>query len=852
MIKYIPLLITVFFIFLDIFLYFKKINSLKVINKYFKGSNNALMLSLSSIQMIIKILEIQLINNKLQPEILEKNYNNSYAYHIETLNNRMKDYLSFKIQFIEFYYSFITLDNRDKLNFLLPQNYCIPDINGTKNFQMIDSIMESLNIISLNILYEEYPLQIVYNNSEYYFNDSMIKVLTKNQFFNLAESYILILDNFAKFSSFYYTEILNSIMSKIYEQIDSLYDISLINVILSCIYIIIFFIFFYIFLFQTKIMIKQLFLSHLTLRFFNSYLKKKTLILLDYFDNFTESNYYKSILNELEIIDENEEKILAKQILTDVIYEFDIIKIKPYSLKIINYFNIQRHNISSSLIRNFDIIENENKKSYLEVNSFSTNIKKSSSNKIINVSIDSNNINNFLPKYSNNFVHKIDKINRSSAEITFSNHTFSITKKLMPAQTTTTNLINPLNAYSLKNTNSSNSNNSNNTNYTYNTNSTNVNNEMTLSKSNIPLNDSTNRTNKGFLKLINENKHKTIKKYKTKNSVASQGNKDENDEIKVKFTQGGYKLLKKSILYMIFMIELIISIIIFTSIFLIEIILSKYNNNMFKSIIQSRNDIFQQFNFVGEMFIIYILSIINNKEVTISFIGNNLCYSCDESLKYKNIPEKNVYNYLNLCYPKIKTGVDNITLGKITNRLKYTRKFHLQINSENFCNIYSKFLFENSQDSIIPDLTYLKDLDLNSLINECENIGNGFNSKGLTTAFESIIEEISNQYKDFIADINRTEKSNYERLNNIYLINIQIEIGRVLRKVSVCYYIIFNWDYQNIENKIIRDKTIIYITLMLIIFFMQIIYIIEIQIFLNDLKKSQFFHECIMNTILFT
>jgi hypothetical protein len=763
----------------------------------------------------------------------------------------MKDYLSFKIQFIEFYYSFITLNNRDQLNYLLPQNYCIPDINGTKNFQMIDSIMESLNIISLNILYEEYPLQIVYNNSEYYFNDSMIKVLTKNQFFNLAESYILILDNFAKFSSFYYTEILNSIMSKIYEQIDSLYDISLINVILSCIYIIIFFIFFYIFLFQTKIMIKQLFLSHLTLRFFNTYLRKKTLILLDYFDNFTESNYYKSILNELEIIDENEEKILAKQILTDVIYEFDIIKIKPYSLKIINYFNIQRHNISSSLIRNFDIIENENKKSYLEVNSFSTNIKKSSSNKIINIAIDSNNINNFIPKSKNNFIHQIDKINRSSAEITFSNmNAHSITKKLIPAQTTTTNLMNPLNIFSLNNTNSSNTN-SINTNNTFNTNSNNITNDISLSKSNIPLNDSTNRIKKNTLQLLNDDKDKNMKKYKTKKSNISKGNKDENDENKVKFTQGGYKLLKKSILYKSFILELIIFFIIFIAISLIEIFLSKSNNKLFKSIIQTRNDIFQQFNFVGEMFIIYILSVINNEEVTISFIGNNLCYSCEESLKYKNKPLKNVYNYLNLCYPKIKEGVDNITLGKISNKLKYTRKFHLLINSENFCNIYTNFLIENSQDSSIPDLTYLKELDLNALINECQYIGNGFNSKGLTTAFESSVEIISNQYKDFKSDTNRTEKSNYERLNSNYLINIQIEIERVLRKVSVCYYIVFNWDYQNIETNLIRNKTLIYIALLFVIFIMNISSTINIHIFSNDLKKSHFFNECISNTVLF-
>ena len=160
------------------------------------------------------------------------------------------------------------------------------------------------------------------------------------------------------------------------------------------------------------------------------------------------------------------------------------------------------------------------------------------------------------------------------------------------------------------------------------------------------------------------------------------------------------------------------------------------------------------------MFIIYILSIISNKEIVISYIGNELSYFCDESLQYKNIVEKNVYHYLTLCYPKIKEGVDNITLGKINKKLKYTRQFHLQLNSENFCSNYSKFLYENNQDSSNPDLTYLHDIDIKELFEECNNIGNGLNSKGLTTAFETIIQILSSQYKDFILDSNRTDISN--------------------------------------------------------------------------------------------
>jgi hypothetical protein len=77
-IKYSPILISIIFIILFIIFFYLKITRLKGIKKYFRGSNHALMLIYTSIQMIIKILEIQIKNNELQPDIINNNYNNSY------------------------------------------------------------------------------------------------------------------------------------------------------------------------------------------------------------------------------------------------------------------------------------------------------------------------------------------------------------------------------------------------------------------------------------------------------------------------------------------------------------------------------------------------------------------------------------------------------------------------------------------------------------------------------------------------------------------------------------------------------------------------------------------------------
>ena len=721
------------------------------------------------------------------------------------------------------------------------QNYSLPDVNGTKNFSLTNSIMTSLNVLTVDIIYGNY-IKIIYNNSDYYFNESMIKKegINKHVYHNLAKKYILIIDNFAKNYLFYSSELLNSIMNKIYSQINSQYIVSEYNLIVSCFYSSCIILFYFIFINQTKKIIKETFYCHTVLRFFNNYLSKKTLIILDYFDNFTETHNYKQIFESLEIIEDNEELILIKQLLTDQIYDFNIIRVKAYSIKKLSNFP-----------RNISIGRNEideNRKCSQELISFTSNIKNNNNFNHPKLIHTSTLVNSVKPK--SHFIQKIDS-ERNAPEISLSLISpISITKQLMGPQSTN-NLITVNSNYNSLNNNSyvssnfnANTNTNTNTNNTLNTNSTNVNNDISFSKSNIPFNS--NRTRKSTLRLLNDDK--TIKKmHSKKNNIK----KEDEQEKEVKYIQGGYKLLNKPFLYVSFFIELIIFLLIFIIISVIEIVVSNINNSMYKSIIQTRNNIFQQFNFISELFIVYLLSVLTNEEIKVKYIGNDNSYPCKKSLEQKNVEIKNIYENIRLCYSSIKEGVDNITLGKIDSKLKHTRTFHLQINSENLCEIFSRFLIDNRNDSSIPDLVYLQTLDYDKVLYECENIGNGFNSKGLTTSFESIYQILSNKYKDFISDNIRTEISNLERLNQIYLQNIQVEIERVLRKIIVCYYIVFNWDYNHIEKNIIRNKSLIYIAMFINIIIIVIIYTYNIHVFSKDLKNIQFFSECIMNTILF-
>ena len=149
-------------------------------------------------------------------------------------------------------------------------------------------------------------------------------------------------------------------------------------------------------------------------------------------------------------------------------------------------------------------------------------------------------------------------------------------------------------------------------------------------------------------------------------------------------------------------------------------------------------------------------------------------------------------------------------------------------------------------------MTYLQNISFEEFYNECIYIGNSYNSKGLTTAFESIVQVIQSEYKDFIKDLNNNnEEKNYNRLNNEYIQNIQIEIERILRKVILCYYIVFYWDYECIEKTIMRNVSLIFVISVIIIIISMVLYIYNVHIFSRDLKKIQFFFDCIKNTILY-
>jgi len=106
-------------------------------------------------------------------------------------------------------------------------------------------------------------------------------------------------------------------------------------------------------------------------------------------------------------------------------------------------------------------------------------------------------------------------------------------------------------------------------------------------------------------------------------------------------------------------------------------------------------------------------------------------------------------------------------------------------------------------------------------------------------------------YNDFINDLNRTEISNYERLNNEYILIFQIEIARIIRKISLGYIINFNIDFKNIQDIIVIKELILMVCIVISSFFIGFFYIIYVKSICESISYIDFFNDCVLNTILF-
>ena len=826
--QYFPSLISIFFYLALIIMFNLKLRQILNLKKYIEAFGQGNMFIQIVNHITIKVLLMQYNANGLHDELLNGKYNNSWEYNNIQLTKRYQEYIIYQSRFFEF----ISTDNKARKNifhyFSLKGNYSIPLINGTK--AIIEyGIFDYLIHVILNPIKENGKISILYNDSKYYFNEEMVNKSNFNnsEYFIKAFAYVEFLENFSLYFTYIASETQNIFFNKlIADEIKFKKKISIIILFITIAFSIFAILQFFLFLSKTSVLFSNYYLGFIRLRFFNNYINVKINYILDFIDNYSKEKDIHRKMDEIEMIQNNIEEFIIKNVITDQYDKYRSIKVQPIQIKNISFQEKEFKEIEK------EIIENKN-----EMNELSKNFSQSKvvdSPKLFNIlkKQTSYNISNIQKKTAFNLNINLHRIKRNSLQFK--------SNELLPSVLSP----NRENRESTHNKSTTSNNNP--------TNSNVINISNVSVKSNVNLIGTSTRSSlsgKSTLKLLNESKNNMSNNKSISKNQLIQSEKEK--DLQKKFLSSGKKLLEKPILYFNFLLFLSIMIICFISVTLMQIILSIKIINTTKSITHTEYDIFLYLKYNTQIVYLYGLMILKNEPINFEYYANKYtsdCTNVNQDMTNTNI--HNIFEELKICYSVIKTILEQIPSGNINKHLLNVKRVHSKFYSKEFCKTFASFIIENKDNELIKELSYLENDTYESLYYDCINLGNGINSEGYNTAIDTISSTLVSYYEDFIGE-NRTAKSNFERLNDSFFITCILETMKITKKLSIVYLILFQRDFENYKQYITKLESLLFIIQILVMLIITISYIIHLKKFERETEKVNFFNKCLINSILY-
>ncbi len=772
----------------------KKLDSLTNNKNYLLNNLNYHMSILILDDIILRVLWMQIQGNNLQDELIDKGFNNSFSTHLSFIEHYMYDYNAFYIQVNQFITT--KLLQSDLSFFEASQNnmiYKIPSRTGKKMETYIS--FKNLHIpILLHPIQEVGKIEIYYNNSDYYFNESMVNQTDYSfeDYYYAALGYIGILLNFQTGYKFYNIETINHYNQKIlFKEANNEKLITNVMLIILSIFASYNFFCWYIFYSQTTQLFARYLVVHTQLRFFNNYLMRKTIIIYEYIDNNSNNFKVQKAISEIEFENEFEQILTIKHICSGQIENFKLIKIRPLSIK----YN------PTQFLTQFEDIDNKNKEEsskelYLHTIIKNSDIKKKKSNFQKQLSIQQTNV--------------------------------SVNHKLSPAASTHRKS----GSVFSKNNNEEKENS----------------NKLSLPKikdkpkerSSKRLTQRSNVSNSTFQSSINLLNHPN----NTKNGLFLNNNKPKNEI--------GHRLLSKPLLYIGLFIFLIFLSIILITVGLIHYEISLSTRNTFKDSSSTLNSIFSELKYIKELLMNFQTTILLNKEFNFEYKGNKYSIICDEIKdNFLQNSTHEIFSETSFCFPFVKKKVDDLTQGQGPSILKRIIKFQKEIEGKKFCEFFSKTLYEIKEYKKIKDLRISKTINKEQIKEHCDLIGGDFNKEGISITLTGIFTTLNNMYNDFKRNKNRTGEYNLQLLNDPNLLIFQAEHFSILSRIPLCYYVLGNQDIISTYYSVIENETIFLIIEVTLMSLGIIVYIYFVILYGREISSVDFFNKSILHMILF-
>ena len=244
--------------------------------------------------------------------------------------------------------------------------------------------------------------------------------------------------------------------------------------------------------------------------------------------------------------------------------------------------------------------------------------------------------------------------------------------------------------------------------------------------------------------------------------------------------------------------------------------------------------------FFHDAIVVYEISVFKNTPLTFNYVSQRYLNST-QSKDSDNYTNHEVFNEIisnfvtqDNLYKKILSGKNR---GPIQKTLSH---FDEKLRTNESCDYIVRFFTENKKVIDIPLPTSLEMFEPEAISRKCKEIGKGFNEKGLSVSIYSLLNYISNKYKDFISNENRDEEFNAKLFAESNLQVYQVNTNLLLELLFLNYEMCLIQDFNN-KKKYYKYFDYVYIGFIIIILvFITIIYYYKLVYFYWRIDKTNF------------
>ena len=217
-------------------------------------------------------------------------------------------------------------------------------------------------------------------------------------------------------------------------------------------------------------------------------------------------------------------------------------------------------------------------------------------------------------------------------------------------------------------------------------------------------------------------------------------------------------------------------------------------------------------NYFHEVLLCYQMIVLNNAPLYFEYKSGGYLNHSKESYYLNSFEVHDVFNETLARYNLLSDIFETIVTDISSSAFQKTLiKFEMKLRQAGACEDIVLFLDENKSVLNLKLFVSLINQEPESLIKRCQLIGGGYNRKGIRTAFSSLVNYVTDNYRDFIAKgNNRDNEYNYNIFQEPTIQTYQVETNRMLELLFFNYQIAIVIDYNN-RYKTLRLLNTIYL-----------------------------------------